>query len=586
MSDPWVAASFLHGHLLACLVCALALPGMVSAQDRSQARSMTISQFGIVATSQTPASQAGATVLARGGSAVDAAIAANAALGVVEPMMNGIGGDLFALVYEAKTGKLYGLNASGWSPEKATLDLYRAHAENAKIPPDSAFAITVPGAVAGWDALSKKFGKLPMRDLLAPAIYFARQGVPVTEFDAAVWKRSVEEWKSASQSRHAVSGWAAGFGETYAPEGRAPSAGEIFRDARLGDSLEAIAEYGRDGFYRSETAERIVHFLNENGNPMSLRDFADFQPEWVDPVSTTYHDWRVWELPPNGQGMAALSMLNIMERFPLAKYGHNSIEALHVMIEAKKLAYADLLQYVGDPRFTTVPMEQLLSKDLARRRADLITPDKAHCDVLPSQLTARLDAIGKDTTYLSVIDQEGNMVSLIQSNFAAFGTKMVAPGTGFVLQNRGSAFTLQLGQPNTLAARKRPLHTIIPAFMQKGDVKIAFGIMGGFNQAQAHAQFVSNVVDFGMNIQAALEAPRFTKLTFEGCDVSVESGIPESVLSALSVKGHKLELHGRFSQTMGRGNAVMSDGRAVFYGASDPRGDGAAIPQPAPYFKR
>ncbi len=319
---------------------------------------------------------------------------------------------------------------------------------------------------------------------------------------------------------------------------------------------------------------------------MSLADLAEFQPEWVEPISTTYHDWRIWELPPNGQGIAALSMLNIMEQFPLARYGHNSTEALHVMIEAKKLAYADLIRYIGDPRFSKIPIEQLLSKKLASQRADLITPDKAHCGVLPSEVTARLNAMGRETTYLSVVDQEGNMVSLIQSNYSAFGTGLVAPGTGFVLHNRGAAFTLEPNEPNTLEPRKRPLHTIIPAFMEKGDTKIAFGIMGGFNQAQAHAQFVSNVVDFGMNIQAALEAARFSKKTFEGCDVSVESGISQEILSGLTTRGHILDVRGRFSGEMGRGNAVMRDSNGTFYGASDPRGDGEAIPQSAPFFKQ
>jgi gamma-glutamyltranspeptidase/glutathione hydrolase len=562
---------------LEALAGLLILAGMseLGAQDisRSQGRSQVISRFGIVATSQTPASQAGAAVLDHGGSAVDAAIAANSVLGVVEPMMNGIGGDLFAIVYEAKTGKLYGLNASGWSPAAATIELYRSHAVDGKISSQTVFAVTVPGVVAGWDALSKRFGKLPLREVLAPAIYFARHGVPVTEFDAAVWKNAGESLKKQP-----------GFLETYAPQGHFPATGELFRDELLAKSLEAIAQDGPNGFYRGPTAERIVRFVNESGNPMSHQDLDEFQPEWVEPISTTYHDWRIWELPPNGQGLAALSMLNIMEQFPLTRYGHNSAEALHTMIEAKKLAYADLLKYVGDPRFSKVPTAQLLSKKLARQRADLIQADKAHCNVLPSEVSETLNAMGKDTTYLSVVDREGNMVSLIQSNYSAFGTGLVAPGTGFALQNRGAMFTLEAGRPNSLEPRKRPLHTIIPAFMEKGEVKIAFGIMGGFNQAQAHAQFVSNIVDFGMNIQAALEAARFTKRTFEGCDVAVESAIPESVLAQLSAKGHKLEVDGRFSQDMGRGNAVMRDEHGTFYGASDPRGDGEAVPQSAPYF--
>ncbi len=549
--------------------------GLLEAQDisRQQARSLVISQFGIVATSQTPAAQAGAAVLDRGGSAVDAAIAANAVLGVVEPMMNGIGGDLFAIVYDAKSGKLYGLNSSGWSPAAATVETYRPHAVDGRIASDTAFAITVPGAVAGWDALHKRFGKLPLHDVLAPAIYYARNGVPVTEFDSAVWKSAVETLHNQS-----------GFMDTYAPNGHAPATGELFRSELLAKSLEAIAQEGRNGFYRGATAERLLKFVNSLGNPMTAQDLDEFQPEWVDPISTTYHDWRVWELPPNGQGIAALSMLNIMEQFPLASYGQNSARALHTMIEAKKLAYADLLKYIGDPRFSQIPTEQLLSKKLARQRADLIQPDKAHCSVLPSDLTTTLNAMGHDTTYLSVVDKDGNMVSLIQSNYSAFGTGLVAPGTGFALQNRGALFTLNPGEPNTLQPHKRPLHTIIPGFMEKGETRIAFGIMGGFNQAQAHAQFVSNIVDFGMNIQAALEATRFTKKTFDGCDVSMEAALPESVLTDLTAKGHKLDMHGRFSQDMGRGNAVMRDEHGIFYGASDPRGDGEAIPQSPPYF--
>ncbi len=534
---------------------------------------MVISRFGIVATSQTPASQAGAAILDRGGSAVDAAIAANSVLGVIEPMMNGIGGDLFAIVYEAKTGKLYGLNSSGWSPAAATIERYTAQAVDGKISSKTSLAVTVPGAVAGWEALSKRFGKLPLKEVLTPAIYYARNGVPVTEFDSVVWKGSAELLKDQP-----------GFLETYAPGGHAPATGELFRDEALAKSLEAIASQGRNGFYSGVTAERMLKFLNGLGNPMSAQDLTEFQPEWVEPISTTYHDWRIWELPPNGQGLAALSMLNIMEQFPLAKYGHNSEQALHTMIEAKKLAYADLAKYVGDPRFSKIPTEELISKKLGRQRADLIRADKAQCSVLPSELSARLNAMGHDTTYLSVVDKDGNMVSLIQSNYSAFGTGLVAPGTGFALQNRGALFSLKAGEPNSLEPRKRPLHTIIPAFMEKGETRIAFGIMGGFNQAQAHAQFVSNVVDFGMNIQAALEAARFTKATFEGCDVAMESGIPETVRNELTAKGHQINVNGRFSQSMGRGNAVLRDEHGVFYGASDPRGDGAAVPQSAPFF--
>lgn len=311
---------------------------------------------------------------------------------------------------------------------------------------------------------------------------------------------------------------------------------------------------------------------------MTAEDLADYSSQWVAPIATTYHGWTVYELPPNGQGIAALMMLNIMERFPLARYGHNSTEALHVMIEAKKLAYADLLRYVGDPRFSRVPVAAMLSKRYAATRSALIDMAKANCSVVPGKPAL---ATTGDTTYLTAVDSQGNMVSLIQSNYEEFGSRLVAEGTGFVLQDRGALFTLDPSSPDALAGHKRPLHTIIPAFMQRADVRIAFGIMGGFNQAQAHAQFVSNVVDFGMNIQAALEAPRFTKMTFNGCDVAMEDRIPEDVRKALASRGHDIALLGDYSEAMGGGQAVLRDFKSgVNYGASDPRKDGEAIPQP------
>jgi gamma-glutamyltranspeptidase / glutathione hydrolase len=535
---------------------------------RNYGRSMVIAGLGIVATSQTLASAAGADILRDGGSAVDAAIAANAVLGVTEPMMNGIGGDLFAIVYDAKTKRLYGLNSSGWAPQGLTIDFLKSKGITNSTTRKSIQSVTVPGAVAGWDALHHRFGRLPFDRILAPAIYYARNGVPIAEMVSQVWN-------SAGQTLADQPG----FRQTFLPGGHAPKTGEIFSDPDLANSLQLIASHGRDGFYRGPVARALVQFSREQGGTMAEQDLAEFQPEWVEPISTTYRGWNVSELPPNGQGIAALSMLNIMEQFPLSQYGHNSAKALHVMIEAKKLAYADLLQYVGDPRFTHVPTEQLLSKELARKRADFIDPNKAHCSVLPSELSAKLNATGRDTTYLTVIDQDGNIVSLIQSNYSSFGTGLVPPGTGFALQNRGELFSLEPGKPNSLAPHKRPLHTIIPGFMQQGDETIGFGIMGGFNQAQAHAQFVSNVVDFGMNIQAALSAARFTKTTFEGCDLLIESRVPDTVRHELSRKGHELEVVDAYSLDMGRGNAVMRDGHGVNYGASDPRADGEAIPQ-------
>jgi gamma-glutamyltranspeptidase/glutathione hydrolase len=330
----------------------------------------------------------------------------------------------------------------------------------------------------------------------------------------------------------------------------------------------------------------LVSFLRAQGGAHTLEDFSAYQPEWVDPISTTYRGWSVYELPPNGQGIAALAMLNIMENFPLADYGQNSAAALHVMIEAKKLAYADMVHYVGDPRFGPVPVKEMLSKDLAAQRAKLIQMNKAACHVVPSEITEKLTARGSETIYMSTIDKEGNIVSLIQSNYGGYGTGMVAPGAGFSFHNRGAGFELTPGLPNSLAGHKRPLHTIIPAFLSKGDTRIGFGIMGGWNQSQAHAQFVANVVDFGLNVQAALEAARFTKSTFEGCDVQMEPRISQSVREDLQRRGHLISLLPEpFSYTVGQGEAVMRDEkRGVNFAGSDPRCDGAAMPQSPPAF--
>jgi gamma-glutamyltranspeptidase/glutathione hydrolase len=408
--------------------------------------------------------------------------------------------------------------------------------------------------------------------LFGAAIYYAENGYPVTELIA-------EEWRGSERRKQTV----AGFKETYMPGGHTPNAGEIFKNPVLAASLKLVAEKGRDAYYRGPLAERIVSFLKEQGSPMTLADFAEFQPEWVDPISTTYHGWRVWELPPNSQGIAALEMLNIMERYPLAEYGHNSTRALHVMIEAKKLAYADLLKYVGDPKHSKIPVDAMTSKQTAIARAEAIRPDKANCDPLAAELTDRTRT-GNDTIYMSVVDSQGNIVSLIQSNYNAFGTGLVAPGTGFALHDRGGLFTLKPNEPNTIGPHKRPLHTIIPAFMEKDSTRVGFGIMGGWNQSQAHAQFVSNIADFGMNIQAAMEAARFTKSTFGGCDVQMESRIPQKVREELTALGHKITLHGAYSGSMGRGQVVERDGAGVNFAASDPRADGEAIPQGPPLF--
>jgi gamma-glutamyltranspeptidase/glutathione hydrolase len=527
---------------------------------------MVVTNFGIVAAPQFLASQAGAHILEEGGNAVDAAIAANAVMGVVQPYVNGMGGDLFMLYYEAKTGKLYGLNSSGWTPKALTIDYMKAHNVD-HINPIGVETIDIPGAVAGWDAMHTRFGTLPFSQTLAPAIYYAENGFPLAERNARYWVA-----KSLMQQP--------GYRETYLPNGVAPKVGDEFKNPALAHSLREVAAHGRDAFYNGPMTETMVKFLQTQGGTHTLEDFKEFKPEWVEPVSTTYRGWTVYELPPNGQGVAALSMLNIMEQFPKGQYGHNSADALHVMIEAKKLAYADMHKYVGDPRFTPIPVKELISKDLAASRAKLIQMDKAACKVVPSDIEKMLDAHGNSTIYLSTIDKDGNIVSLIQSNFAGYGTGMVAPGLGFSFHNRGAGFELTPGLPNSLAGRKRPLHTIIPAFMEKGDIHIGFGIMGGWNQAQAHAQFVANVVDYSMNVQAALEQARFTKGTFEGCDVQMEETVPEPVRAELTKRGHQIQLLEPFSFTVGQGEAVVRDGaRKVNFAGADPRSDGEAVPQ-------
>jgi gamma-glutamyltranspeptidase/glutathione hydrolase len=530
-------------------------------------RSRIATTYGIVAASQPLAARAGVQVLERGGNAVDAAIATNAVMGLVEPQSNGIGGDLFAIVYEAKTGRLHGLNAGGWTPSGLTPALLTSLGFT-EMPSGGIHTVTVPGAVAGWEALRTRLGTLEMSDLLAPAIFYADEGFPVSDVIAAAWSSLTA--KLAAEPNAAA---------TYLPHGRAPAAGDVFRNPGLAGSLRLIANHGPAGFYEGRTADAILAISQEKGGTMTAADLKEFQPEWVDPISTTYRGWTVHELPPNTQGIAALMMLNVMEQFPLREYGFHSAAALHVMIEAKKLAYADMLRYVGDVRFTQTPIPPMLSKAHAMERARRIDVARAARDVQPSVFDGLTTSAGHDTIYLSVIDKHGNIVSLIQSIYEGFGSAIVPTGSGFALHNRGALFTLDDRHPNALAPRKRPLHTIIPGVMQKADVHIGFGIMGAFNQAQAHAQFVANVVDYDLDIQQALEAGRFTKASFTGADVSVEALVPESVRQALVALGHDVTAVPPRTGTFGYGQAVMSIGSGVHFGASDPRHDGAAIPE-------
>lgn len=533
-------------------------------------RSMVITRYGIVAASQPLAASAGVHMLELGGNAVDAAIAANAANGLMEPAMNGVGGDLFAIVYIAKTGKIYGLNSSGWSASGMTPDLLTAKGLK-RIPIRGIYGVTVPGAVAGWQALHDKFGTLPLSTLLAPTIQYAKEGFPVTQVIAETWSHYLRTLTANAEAA-----------KTYLIDGHTPREGEIFRNPGLATTLQRIADHGRNGFYTGPTADAILATERAEGGTMTAADLSDFEPEWVTPLNTTYRGWKVYELPPNSQGIGALMMLQMMSHYPMNQYGFHSTQSLHVMMEAKQLAYADVLRYVGDPRLSNVPVEQMLDPAHAAARAALINPAKAVCSEAPSEFSAVTDKKGGDTIYLTVIDADGNIVSLIQSNYEEFGSGLVPPGTGFALQDRGSLFTLEPGMANTLAPHKRPLHTLIPAFMQKDSVSIGFGIMGGWNQAQAHAQFVADIADYGMNIQQALEAGRFTKSSFSGCDFDIETRVPQAVRDSLSAMGYDLRLYGPRTGTFGWGQAVMGTTGGVHYGASDPRHDGAAVPQTVP----
>jgi gamma-glutamyltranspeptidase / glutathione hydrolase len=546
--------------------------------NRSQGRSVVVSTRGVVATEHPLASQAGAMMLAQGGHAVDAAIAANAVMGVVCPMMCGVGGDLFAIVSE-QNGTRHGVNASGWSPAGLTPQ-FLASRNIGTMPQTGVHSVTVPGAVAGWSLLLERFGRTKLTRVLETAIALAADGFPVAEITSEEWHNQVSFLRGDPDAS-----------KTFLPHGHPLSFGAIFRNPDLAWTYRQIAEHGSDAFYRGEIARRVVAGLARRGATMTAADFAEFRAQWADPISTIYRGWDVFELPPNGAGIAALMMLNIMESILAKGVAHDSADALHTLIEAKKLAYADMQRYVADPSFGAVPIAAMLNKDYAAERAMLVDPSKARASVEAGILPVHAG----DTTYLSVVDRDGNMVSLIQSNFASFGSGIVADGTGFPLQNRGALFTLDRAHPNVLAPRKRPLHTIIPAFMSRhpepfptrptnptpptNPTRIAFGIMGGWNQSQAHAQFVSNVVDHSMNIQAALEAPRFTKLSFEGNDVAIERRIPIDVQRELVARGHQLEVQGDYCSLMGGGQAVARwDG--VNYGASDPRKDGAAVPEP------
>jgi gamma-glutamyltranspeptidase/glutathione hydrolase len=525
---------------------------------RNYGRSMVIARQGIAATSQTLASQSAAQILHHGGSAVDAAIAANAVLSVTEPMKCGPGGDLFVIHREGATGKLTGLNASGPAPLALT-PAFLAKKNFQSMPSDGIHSVTVPGAVKGWAALHQRFGKLPWAALFRDAIAYAAEGFPVPEMIAETWAE-LPHLSRLHTNPESV--------RVFLPNATPPLEGDLFRNPGMARAFELIAREGAETFYTGELSRAILQTFQALGGAMTAQDLATFRPEWVEPISIDYRGWRVYELPPNSQGIAALQMLNIME-------AAEDATDIHARIEAMELAYADVRRHNADPRHYTAPLERLLSKDYARARARLIDPCSANPGVPPG------DAIAGNTTYLTVVDRDGNIASWIQSIYFEFASAVTVEGMGFLLQNRGGGFTLDPAHPNVLAGGKRPFHTIIPGFMERGHQHLGFGIMGGPNQPLAHAQFISNMVDSGMNIQAALEAPRFTKRTAGGNDVWVESRVPLETLQLLSARGHEISIRRPYTQEMGRGQAILHDSSTgINYAASDPRADGAAIPEP------
>jgi gamma-glutamyltranspeptidase/glutathione hydrolase len=538
-------------------------------KNRSQSRSVVYAKQGMVATSHPAASQAGLDVLKAGGSAADAAIAANAVLGVVEPMSCGLGGDLFVIYWDNKTQKLYGLNASGRSPYNLNREIF-AKQGLTQIPTTGPLSWSVPGCVDGWEVLHKKFGQAKWPDILAPAIAAAEEGCPVPEIIAGYWSGAEA---SLRRTRHAA--------ETYLIDAeRAPREGELMTNPRQAKTLRLIAKEGAAAFYQGEIAKKIVAYSEANGGYLSLRDFAEHTSDWIEPVSTNYRGYDVWELPPNGQGIAALEMLNILERQDVRRMGHNSGAFLHLFIEAKKLAFADRAKFYADPAFAELPTAELISKAYAERQAKRIDPDQAATDV-----PAGDPKLGRaDTVYLSVVDKDRNCCSLIQSNYYGFGSQIVPGDVGFCLQNRGCLFALDDTHLNRLEPHKRPFHTIIPAMVTKeGKPWFCFGVMGGDMQAQGHVQILVNLIDHGMNVQAAGDAARIqhsgsatpTGEPAEGVGVvTVESGISNDAVAELKNKGHAVL---RSGGGYGGYQGILIDWQnGVLHGATEPRKDGVA----------
>lgn len=529
-------------------------------------RSEVIAQKGIAATSHPLATQTALDILKNGGNAIDAAIAANALLGLVEPTGCGIGGDLFALIWDAESQKLYGLNASGRSPQSLKLDYFRKQ-KIKEIPSYGPLTVSVPGCVDGWHQMHQRFGKLPLPELLAPAIRYAESGFPLTEVIAYYWEQNAARLKSYP-----------GFSETFLMDGKAPKKGQIFKNQRLAETYRILSQKGLRNFYEGEIADAIAVYMAENGGFLKKSDLEAHQSEWVEPVSTNYRGYDVWQLPPNGQGIAVLQMLNMMESYDVKSMGFGSKDYIHLFIEAKKLAFEDRARYYADPDFVNIPVSKLISKPYARERMKLFNKDRAGKSYPAGILET------DNTIYLTVADEYGNMVSLIQSNYRGMGSGMTPGNLGFVLQNRGESFSLEAGHPNIYAPGKRPFHTIIPGFVTKNaEPWLSFGLMGGAMQPQGHVQVLVNLIDFGMNLQEAGDAMRMshegsTEPTgnpmTDGGWVNLESGFNYETIRELMKMGHRIKFD---MGGYGGYQAIMRDPKSgVYYGASESRKDGQA----------
>ncbi|MBK7408131.1 MAG: gamma-glutamyltransferase [Saprospirales bacterium] len=556
---------------LLSILLALSIAGATTAQDRITgrafaSRSEVIAVHGMACTSQPLVTQVALDILKQGGNAIDAAIAANATLGLMEPTGSGIGGDLFAIVWDANSQQLYGLNASGRSPYSLTLEYFQEKGYTS-IPPYGPLPVSVPGAVDGWFELHRKFGSLPMDRILAPAIQYAREGFPVSELIAYYLELSGKRFQDYPN-----------FRDTYMPNGHTPVKGELFNNPRLADTYEKIAKGGRDAFYKGDIARTIARFMQAQGGFLSEKDLADHYSEWVEPVSTNYRGYDVWEIPPNGQGIAALQMLNILEGYDIKGMGFGSADYVHTFVEAKKLVYEDRANYYADQAFHELPIEQLLSEEYAAERRKLLNPDRAARSYNPGKLDPG------NTIYLTVADAEGNMVSLIQSNYRGMGSGMVPDDLGFMLQDRGELFSLDKGHLNAYEPHKRPFHTIIPGFItQNGKPWVSFGVMGGDMQPQGHVQIVVNLIDFGMNLQEAGDAPRIQhhgssqptgEQMTDGGRISLEEGFDYEVIRELMRRGHLVSFD---LGSYGGYQAILRDPvNGVYFGASESRKDGQA----------